>query len=90
MAPSTVSFRVIFLQRLLPLTLPLTLHFPAAAPLQFPAWDRQLFVTYKGLGETGYYTDWNHLTQNFLISNYESSQAIDKCVGLAGFPFEEA
>ena len=43
----------------------------------FNSWDRQLFVTYKGLGTTGYYTDWNTLSQNFFIANYESSQSVD-------------
>ena len=42
------------------------------------SWDRQVFLTYKGAGTTGFMADWNVLTKNFLISNYESSQAVDK------------
>ncbi len=41
------------------------------------SWDRQLFVTYKGTAATGFYTDYNHLSQNFLLSNYESQEGID-------------
>ena len=43
----------------------------------------QLFVTYKGLAATGFYTDWNHLEQNFFISNYEASQSVDNDDGSA-------
>lgn len=49
----------------------------------FNSWDRQLYVTYKGAGTTGFYTDYNHLTQNFLLANYESSQGIDNDDGSA-------
>ena len=47
-------------------------------PSQFNSWDRQVFLTYKNAGTTGFFADWNLLTQNFLISNYDSSQAVDK------------
>lgn len=40
-------------------------------------------MTYKGAGTTGFYTDYNHLTQNFLIANYDSSQGIDNDDGSA-------
>jgi hypothetical protein len=40
-------------------------------------------VTYKGAGTTGFYADYNHLTQNFLLANYESSQSIDNDDGSA-------
>lgn len=54
-----------------------------SSPIFALAGDRQLFVTYKGLATTGYYTDWNHITQNFFIANYESSQSVDnECVPL--------
>jgi len=46
----------------------------------FNSWDRQLFVTYKGTASTGFYTDYNHLTSNFLICNYESQEGIDNDV----------
>jgi len=49
----------------------------------FNSWDRQLFVTYKGTASTGFYTDYNHLTQNFLICNYESQEGIDNDDGSA-------
>jgi hypothetical protein len=41
------------------------------------SWDRILFVTQKGEAETGYYTDYNHLTQNYLLGNFESQESID-------------
>ena len=51
---------------------------PPPLPLLFtPNRDRQLFVTYKGKASTGFYTDYNHITQNFLLSNYESQEGID-------------
>jgi len=49
----------------------------------FNSWDRQLFVTYKGAASTGFYTDYNHLIQNFLLSNYESQEGIDNDDGTA-------
>ncbi len=45
--------------------------------------DRQLYVTYKGEGQTGFYSDYNHLTSNFLVANYDSSQGIDNDDGSA-------
>ena len=42
-----------------------------------------MFVTYKGLGTTGFYADWNHIEQNFFIANYQSSQSVDNDDGSA-------
>ena len=47
------------------------------------SWDRQVFTTYKGAGTTGYGADWNFLTSNFLLSNYESQEGIDNDDGSA-------
>jgi hypothetical protein len=59
---------------------PLPLHL-ADGP--FNSWDRQVFETYKGAGSTGFGADWNFLTSNFLLSNYESQEGIDNDDGSA-------
>jgi len=46
-----------------------------------------VYLTYKGNGSTGFFADWNYLTQNFLLSNYESQEGIDndgKCLQPSG------
>jgi hypothetical protein len=40
------------------------------------AWDRQVFLTYK-YGGGSVQKDYDHLIQNFLLSNYESQEGID-------------
>ena len=43
----------------------------------FNSWDRQPFLTDVLNGTPSLLMDWQHIHRNFMIANYESSQAID-------------
>jgi hypothetical protein len=62
----------------------------------FNSWDRQVYVTEVRTGQPDVIKEWDDISHNFFIANYNSQEAIDNddgswcvvCVEVAGVDFE--